>query len=161
MGRELIAYHSRRGQNLVGGKLQNLTVGNTELAAELIRVFIQGDLFRIEPVRDYPPDFCPCIDQARQDLLRVARLELRAWPENWMKYETVYLGYPNHWNTLPVPVLSFVEGLDRQGRPPLLCPRRGRHGLQCGRTAAAVPDRPCGGGPAPLRRGYPAQPGRH
>lgn len=116
MGRELIAYYSRRGQNLVGGKLQNLTVGNTELAAELIRVFIQGDLFRIEPVRDYPPDFCRCIDQARQDLLRGARLELRAWPENWMKYETVYLGYPNHWNTLPVPVLSFVEGLDWAGK---------------------------------------------
>ena len=38
MGRELIAYYSRRGRNPVGGTLQNLTVGNTELAAEPIRV---------------------------------------------------------------------------------------------------------------------------
>ena len=116
MGRELIAYYSRRGQNLVGGKLQTLTVGNTELAAEMIRVLTQADIFRIELVRDYPPDFCRCIDQARRDLLRGARLELGAWPEDWEGYDTVYLGYPNHWNTLPVAVLSFVEGLDWTGK---------------------------------------------
>lgn len=116
MGRELIAYYSRRGRNLVGGKLQTLTVGNTELAAEMIRVLTQADIFPIDPVRDYSPDFCRCIDQARQNLLRGVRLELRTWPEGWEEYGTVYLGYPNHWNTLPVAVLSFVEGLDWTGK---------------------------------------------
>ena len=32
------------------------------------------------------------------------------------EYDTVYLGYPNHWNTLPVAVFSFVEGLDWTGK---------------------------------------------
>lgn len=116
MGRQLVAYYSRRGQNFVGGELRNLAVGNTELAAGMVQVLIQADLFRIEPVREYSPDYCRCIDQARQDLLHGVRLELKAWPEGWKEYDTVYLGYPNHWNTLPVAVFSFVEGLDWAGK---------------------------------------------
>lgn len=116
MGRQLIAYYSRRGQNLVGGELRNLDVGNTELAAEMLRVLTRADIFRIEPVQEYSPDFCRCIDQARQDLLRGVRLELKQWPENWDEYDTIYLGYPNHWNTLPVAVFSFLEKLDFTGK---------------------------------------------
>lgn len=116
MSRQLIAYYSRRGQNYVDGELRDLAVGNTEVAAEMVRVLTQADLFRIVPVREYPPDFCRCFDQARQDLLRGIRLELERWPENWEQYDTVYLGYPNHWNTLPVAVFSFVEKLDWSGK---------------------------------------------
>ena len=116
MGRQLVAYYSRRGQNLVGGELRDLAVGNTEIAAEMVRVLTRADIFRIEPVREYAPDYCRCIDQARQDLIRGVRLELKAWPEDWEGYDTVYLGYPNHWSTLPVAVFSFVEGLDWTGK---------------------------------------------
>ena len=116
MGRQLVAYYSRRGQNLVNGELRNLAVGNTEIAAGMVQVLTQADIFRIEPVREYSPDYCRCIDQARQDLLRGIRLELKAWPEDWEGYDTVYLGYPNHWGTLPVAMFSFVEGLDWSGK---------------------------------------------
>lgn len=116
MGGQLIAYYSRRGQNFVGGEFRNLEVGNTELAAEMLRVLTKADIFRIEPVREYSPDYCRCIDQARQDLLRGVRLELKRWPEGWDKYDTIYLGYPNHWNTLPVAVFSFLEKLDFSGK---------------------------------------------
>lgn len=116
MGRQLVAYYSRRDQNFVGGEIRDLAVGNTEIAAGMVQVLTQADLFRIEPVREYSPNYCRCIDQARQDLLRGVRLELKSWPENWEEYDTVYLGYPNHWNTLPVAVFSFVEGLDWTGK---------------------------------------------
>lgn len=116
MGRQLVAYYSRRGQNFVGGEIRSLAVGNTEIAAEMIQVLTRADIFRIEPVREYSPDYCRCIDQARQDLIRGVRLELKAWPEDWEGYDTVYLGYPNHWNTLPVSVFSFVEGLNWTGK---------------------------------------------
>lgn len=116
LGRQLIAYYSRRGQNFVGGELRDLAVGNTELAAEMLQVLTRADIFRIEPVREYSSDYCRCIDQARQDLLRGVRLELKRWPEGWEEYNTVYLGYPNHWNTLPVAVFSFLEQLDFTGK---------------------------------------------
>lgn len=116
LGGQLIAYYSRRGQNFVGGGFRELEVGNTELAAEMLRVLTRADIFPIEPARDYDPDFCRCMDQARQDLLRGIRLELKRWPENWDGYDTVYLGYPNHWGTLPVAVFSFLEKLDFTGK---------------------------------------------
>lgn len=116
MGGQLVAYYSRRGRNFVGGEIRDLAVGNTEIAAGMVQVLTQADIFRIEPVREYSSDYCRCIDQARQDLLRGVRLELKAWPEGWEAYDTVYLGYPNHWNTLPVAVFSFVEGLDWTGK---------------------------------------------
>lgn len=78
MGRQLVAYYSRRGQNSVGGELSDLAVGNTEIAAEMVRVLTQADIFHIEPVREYSPDYCRCIDQARQDLLRGVRPELKS-----------------------------------------------------------------------------------
>lgn len=89
LGGQLIAYYSRRGQNFVGGGFRELEVGNTELAAEMLRVLTRADIFPIEPERDYDADFCRCMDQARQDLLRGTRLELKRWPENWDGYDTV------------------------------------------------------------------------
>ena len=52
MSRQLVAYYSRRGQNFVGGELRHLDVGNTEIAAEMLQVLTQADIFRIEPVRE-------------------------------------------------------------------------------------------------------------
>lgn len=98
------------------GRIQNLAVGNTEIAAGLVQILTQADIFRIEPVQEYSPDYCRCIDQARQDLYHGVRPELKRWPEAFKEYETVCLGYPNHRNTLPVAVLSFVERLDFSGK---------------------------------------------
>ena len=116
MAKSLVAYYSRRGQNFVDGELKYLPVGNTEVVAGMVQLLTQSDIFRIEPVREYSPDYCRCIDQARQDLCRGVRLELRRWPENLDQYDTIYLGYPNHWNTLPVVVFSFLEGVDFSGK---------------------------------------------
>ena len=49
---ELIAYFSRGDENYVSGMLKNLTVGNTEIAAELLRELTQADIFRIEPIQE-------------------------------------------------------------------------------------------------------------
>lgn len=51
---ELIAYYSRRGQNLVNGTVKILQVGNTELAAAILQRFTGADMYRIEPCWDYP-----------------------------------------------------------------------------------------------------------
>ena len=113
---KLIVYYSRRGENYVDGRIQNLAVGSTEIAAGLVRMLTQADLFRIEPVQEYSPNYCTCIDQARQDLYHNVRLELKGFPDRFGEYETVYLGSPTHWNTLPVAVISFVEQLDFSGK---------------------------------------------
>ena len=49
----LIAYFSRKGNNYVGGKIVNLPVGNTEIAAKKIAQLTGGDLFEIKTIRAY------------------------------------------------------------------------------------------------------------
>jgi flavodoxin len=51
MGRILIAYFSRRGANYAGGRIVDLPVGNTEVAAGLLRKLTGGDLFARVPSR--------------------------------------------------------------------------------------------------------------
>ena len=70
---ELIAYFSRGDENYVSGMLKNLTVGNTEIAAELLRELTQADIFRIEPIQEYSKNYNECIAQAQADQKRDAR----------------------------------------------------------------------------------------
>ena len=53
----LIAYFSRRGENYVSGKLKELSVGNTEVAAGMLQQLTGADLFQLEPVHEYPKSY--------------------------------------------------------------------------------------------------------
>lgn len=46
--KSLIAYFSRKGANYVNGSIQNLEVGNTEVAAAMIQKITGSDMFQIE-----------------------------------------------------------------------------------------------------------------
>jgi len=64
----LIAYFSREGNNYVSGRIVNLSIGNTEVAAEMIRERTKGELFRIEAVNAYPKDYTETTEVAQQEL---------------------------------------------------------------------------------------------
>jgi flavodoxin len=44
----LIAYFSRKGNNIVSGNVVNLPIGNTEVVAKMIQEMTEGDVFRID-----------------------------------------------------------------------------------------------------------------
>lgn len=111
----LIAYYSRRGQNLVNGTVKSLRVGNTELAAAMIQKYTGAVCFRIEPYEDYLNDYYQCVDLARQDLRQGKRPKLKNCPECLDQYNMIYLGYPNYWGTMPAAVFSFLEKFDFSG----------------------------------------------
>ena len=112
----LIAYFSRAGENYFGGTLRTVEVGNTEQAARALQRIVGGELFAIEPLLPYTDDYNECISQAQDDQRRDARPELKAWPGDWDGYDTIYLGYPNYWGTMPMPVFTFLEKLDFTGK---------------------------------------------
>lgn len=112
----LIAYFSRRYENYVNGTIQNLKIGNTEIAAGMIQKFTGGDLFQIEPIQSYSKDYNECIAQAQSDQRRDARPELKAYSKNIDYYDTVYLGFPNYWGTMPMAVFTFLEHFDFSGK---------------------------------------------
>ena len=90
----LIVYFSRKHQNYINGVIRDLDVGNTETAARMIQKLTNADLFQIEPLQEYSRDYNECIAQAQADQRRNARPELRRYPEETEKYDTIYLGYP-------------------------------------------------------------------
>ena len=112
----LIAYYSRKGQNLVNGCVRELQVGNTEVLACILQKLTGGECLKMEPVQDYPKDYYRCINAAREDLLAHRLPELKNLPESLEVYDVVYLGYPNYWGTIPMPVASFLKGFDFSGK---------------------------------------------
>lgn len=113
---QLIAYFSRAGENYFSGTLRVVSAGNTEIAAQMLQEITGADLFKIDPILPYSEDYNECIAQAQDDQRRDARPELKAYPDSLDRYDTIYLGYPNYWGTMPMPVFTFLEHFDCTGK---------------------------------------------
>ena len=117
MAKTLIAFYSRRGQNYVGGSIRNLAKGNNEVIVEKIKAqFPDADVFQIETVKKYSPDYMACIEEAKEELRAKARPELTAKVENMDQYDTIILGYPNWWGLPPMAVFTFLESYNFAGK---------------------------------------------
>ena len=53
MSNKLIAFYSRADENYVNGMLKILEIGNTEIAANIIKDLTDADLFKIEQLKPY------------------------------------------------------------------------------------------------------------
>ena len=114
--KKLIVYYSRKGENYWNGTIKNLEKGNTEIVAEMIKDITGGDLFEIETVKEYSLDYHKCIDEARKELHEDERPELRSFIESIKQYDTIFVGYPNWWGTMPMAVFTFLEHYDLTGK---------------------------------------------
>ena len=114
--RTLIAYFSRAGENYFGGTYRYIAVGNTQVVAGQIQVLTGADTFRIEMKTPYAQDYATCIQEAKRDLQANARPALTGRLDSIGQYDTVILGYPNYWGTIPMAVFTFLEGYDFTGK---------------------------------------------
>ena len=110
MSKTLIAYFSRTGEQYSVG---NITKGNTAIVAEIIAEKTGGDLFEIKVVNDnYPNEYTPLIQFAKKEKQENARPEIIGEVSNIEDYDTVFIGYPNWWAEMPMPVYTFLEKYD-------------------------------------------------
>ena len=129
----LIAFYSRADENYFGGAMRyvkvgntEMKVGNTEIVSGILKDLTGADTFKIEMAEPYSPVYMTCIDQAKKDLRENARPELKAYPDSIDDYDTIILGYPNYWGTMPMAVASFLERYDFSGKTILpLCTNEG------------------------------------
>ncbi len=112
MAKELIVFYSRADENYVNGTLKTIKTGNTEVVAGIIKQLTCADTFKIEQVKPYSKDYNDCIEEARIDQRKNARPELKEYPVSIDEYDTIYLGFPNYWNTMPMAVFTFLEHFD-------------------------------------------------
>ena len=112
----LVIYFSRNGENYFGGELKNIEKGNTEVIAEYIQELDGADLFKVETVIPYPDDYMECIDVAKKEQLVAGRPKLKEYLDNIDQYDTIYVGFPNWWGTLPMAMFTQLEKLDFTGK---------------------------------------------
>lgn len=116
MAKVLTAFFSRADENYFGGAMRYIEVGNTEVAAGLANELIGSDMFKIEMREPYSPVYLTCIDEAKKDLREGRRPELVSVPDSIDQYDTIVLGYPNYWGTIPMAVVTFLEKFDFTGK---------------------------------------------
>ena len=80
----------------------------------LIAYFTWADNTVVE--EPYSSDYDECLDRAADEKAENARPALASHVDNMEDYDIVFLGFPNWWYTLPMPVLTFVEEYDWSGK---------------------------------------------
>ena len=103
--------------------------GNVQQLAGWVQEETDGDLFAIRVTDPYPSDWDACLDRANQERGEDARPGLQERVENLDDYDTVFLGYPNWWYGVPMPLLTFLEENDLSGKEVYLFCSHGTGGL--------------------------------
>ena len=86
------------------------------MIAEYIKDLTGAELFKVEPASAYPEDYVECIDVAKKEQQNGARPELKETLDDISAYDTIYIGFPNWWGTLPMPMFTQLEQLDFTGK---------------------------------------------
>lgn len=93
-------------------------------------------------VNPYSDDYNTVLDEAQRDQNEQARPELKSHVENMEDYNTVILGYPNWWASIPMPIASFLEEYDFAGKTiiPFCSHGGGRFGQSLTAIAKLAPE---------------------
>lgn len=110
--------------------------GNTREIAKIIHQRVGGDLFEIVPATPYPTDYNACLDQSADELKRQYRPPLKTHVANMKQVDMIFLGYPNWWATIPMPVASFLEEYDLSGKT--IIPFCSHGGGRLGQSTSAI-----------------------
>ncbi|WP_233541880.1 flavodoxin [Coprobacillus sp. AF33-1AC] len=86
--------------------------GHTRDLAKMIQKETKGDLFEIVPVKAYSDDYDTVVDQAKQEQKDKARPQIAYHIDHLDKYQTIYVGYPNWWQDMPMILYSFFDEYD-------------------------------------------------
>ena len=101
----LVTFFSRAGENYGVGYIEK---GNTHIIAEMIADETGGDIFLIDPKIPYPKEYDKCTEIAKQELKAKARPEIKN-DIDIKNYDIIFIGYPNWWGDMPMPVYTFIE----------------------------------------------------
>ena len=90
--------------------------GNLAIMADYIKDDTGGDTFSILTSEYYPTNYRDSTNVAKEEQNNDTRPELSNHVENMEDYDIIFLGYPNWWGGLPMPVYTFLEEYDFSGK---------------------------------------------
>ena len=112
----LIVYFSHNKENYFGGTIRSVEVGNTQIVAEKLQSMLDADIYQIKPLHEYPEKYDECTTIARKELDNNERPKIMNMVPYMEEYDTIYLGYPNWWGTMPMCLWTFLESYDLKGK---------------------------------------------
>lgn len=110
--------------------------GNTRELAQQIHRKVGGELFEIVTVNPYPRDYHAVVEQAQQEQNSGYRPRLKTKIKNLKPYEVVFIGYPNWWGTMPMPLFTFLSEYDFSGK--IIVPFCTHEGSRLGRSVEDI-----------------------
>ena len=90
--------------------------GNTENFANQIKETVGGDLFKVTPVVPYNGSYKETVDRAADEQDANARPKIIGSVNNFESYDTIFIGYPNWWGTMPMIMFTFMESYNFNGK---------------------------------------------
>lgn len=114
--KSLVIYFSRTGENYMEDGIRNINEGNTEIVAKKISEIIGADLFKVEPVKEYPYNYQECCDKAKKELEENKKPDIKKSLSNLDGYDIIYIGGPVWWGHYPCCLLTQLESLDFSGK---------------------------------------------
>lgn len=91
-------------------------MGNTQYIASVIGEVTGSDLFEIKTVHTYPASHKALIEAAKVEIDNNARPKLATHINNLNDYDVVFVGFPNWWYDMPMPLYSFFDEYDFGGK---------------------------------------------
>ena len=122
--------------------------GNTRGIAQEIQSQTGADIYEIELTHPYSTDYNTVLMEAQEDQHNQARPEIANLPASIDKYDTILLGYPNWWASIPMPIATFLESYDFSGKTiiPFCSHGGGRFGQSLTAIAKLAPEADMGEG---------------
>lgn len=116
--------------------------GTTRGIAQKIQKKLGCDIFEILLVKPYSTNYSTVLDEAQRDQRIQARPEIKNKVADFAKYDTILLGYPNWWASIPMPIATFLESYDFAGKTvvPFCSNGGGRLGQSVSAITKLVPD---------------------
>lgn len=104
-------------------------IGNTEYLANAIQEETGGDLFSVVVKNRYPNDYDRIVDMGSEEQEENARPELSSHVDNMEQYDTVFVGFPIWWYTMPQAMFTFLEEYDFSGKTVIPFATHGGYGV--------------------------------
>ena len=110
----LVVYFSKTGEQYGVG---NISEGNTAIIAKMVAELTNADLFEVKVKNDnYPSVYKALTEAALKEKKANARPEIEGKVANFAEYKTIFIGSPNWWADMPMPLYTFIEQYDWQGK---------------------------------------------
>ncbi len=90
--------------------------GNTEKIAENIAEITKGQLLKLEPEKEYPKSYIATVAQAKMEMIKNFTPKLKTEIPNIADYDVIFVGTPNWWSTMALPVKTFLKENNLKGK---------------------------------------------